>query len=236
MRKKLSAWKDSASNRVSSLKNSITNWFDGKTTLTAMFGGSLVASNLLASKIAALNIPFYGTAMVPAGFVAIGLAFLCSDGLSELYGPEAAHRAVNGSIIAVAAALGLAQAAVAMPSAPFYPLGEEYAAVIGASASISIASVATMAVSQNLDVSVFHRIKEWGAPKWTRNVASTAVSQFVDTLLFITLAFTVLPQVVGGTVTPLAALLPLIGGQYAAKLLVAAADTPLFYAITHGSE
>jgi len=228
MRKKISASLDKLSSGVSS-------YFDGKTALTATFAGSVVAANLIASKIAAFNVPLFGTAAAPAGFVALGAAFLCSDALSELYGPKAAHKAVNGTIVAVSAALGLSQLAVMMPSAAFYPLSQEYASVIGASTSISVASLASMAVSQNLDVSIFHKLKSAGASKWVRNIGSTVTSQFVDTALFISLAFFILPHLFDGTVTPLAAIPSLIVSQYVLKVIVAAADTPLFYALTANS-
>jgi len=236
MRKKLSAWKDTVSDHVASLTNRVTNYFDGKTALTAVFAGSVVSANILASKIAAFDIPFYGQAAVPAGFLGLGLAFLCSDILSEVYGPEAAHKAVNGTVAAVLASLGLAYASIAMPSAPFYPLGSEFASVLSSSASISIASVSTILVSQNLDVSLFHRAKEAGLPKWVRNIGSTVTSQAVDTTMFILLGFWALPHLLGSSVTPLVALPSLILSQYLVKVGVAAADTPLFYALTRGSE
>jgi uncharacterized integral membrane protein (TIGR00697 family) len=243
MRKKPSALAEAVSAKVSSLTDAIgarcdkiSGWFDGQTALTALFAGSIVIANVLASKVAAFDIPFYGLAAAPAGFVALGAAFLFTDTLGELYGPEAAHKAVNGTILAVVASLGLIHLSVLMPSAPFYPLGEQYATVLTASTSISLASVATMAVSQNIDVSLFHRAKRAGLPKWVRNIGSTVVSQFVDTVLFIGLAFAVLPHVVGGTLTPLSALPSLIVSQYLLKVLVATLDTPLFYVLTSTSE
>jgi uncharacterized integral membrane protein (TIGR00697 family) len=240
MRKKLLAWKDTASDCVASLKDSavsaVQKWVDGRTALTSLFAGSVVSANILAAKIAAFDVPGYGMAVAPAGFLALGAAFLFTDTLSELYGPEAAHKAVNGTVLAVLASLGLIHAAISMPSAPFYKLGNQYATILSSGTSISLASVATMLVSQNLDVSVFHKAKERGLPKWMRNIGSTVTSQFVDTALFITLAFTVLPQFFQGTVTPLAALPSLIVSQYVLKVGVAVLDTPLFYALTRGSD
>lgn len=236
MRKNPSAWADSVSDRVSSLKNStvdkLSSWFDGKSALTALFAGSVVSANVLAAKIAMFNVPILGSAAAPAGFLGLGAAFLFSDTLSELYGPEAAHRAVNGTIAAVIASLGLIHASVAMPAAPFYEFAQEYETILLSGTSISLASVATMAVSQNLDVTIFHKLKEAGLPKWARNIGSTVTSQLVDTTLFIVLAFAVLPRFMDGTLTPLAALPSLIVSQYVLKVGVAALDTPLFYALT----
>lgn len=222
----------SAKGYIRSSVETVTSWVDGQTTLTAVFAGAIVIANVLAAKIAAFDVPGYGSAFAPAGFLALGVAFLMSDVLSERYGPRAAHRAVNGTIIAVAVALGLVYASVLMPSAPFSTLGDAYGDVLLSGTAIALASILTMAVSQNLDVAIFHRLKSAGLPKWMRNIGSTAISQFVDTALFIVLGFAVLPRVVEGSVTPLYALPSLIVSQYVLKVIVAALDTPLFYLLT----
>jgi uncharacterized integral membrane protein (TIGR00697 family) len=97
-----------------------------------------------------------------------------------------------------------------------------------------IAGILTTFISQNIDVSIFHRLRAFtgGSHRWLRNLGSTSVSQLVDTAVFITLAFVVLPRVLGGTVSPLAAVPGLIVGQYVVKLIVATLDTPIFYAVT----
>jgi len=236
MRKKLSGLFDTVSNGLSSLKSTVSEYVDTKTALVTTFGSSVVLANVLASKIAAFDIPLYGMANAPAGFLALGVAYLCSDALTELYGAKTAHKAVNGTIVSVLAGLGLIHASMAMPSAPFYELGQQYNTILSSGTSISLASVLTMAVSQNLDVTIFNKIKQTGLPKWTRNVGSTVTSQFVDTALFIGLGFAVLPHIFGGTLTPLVAIPSLIVSQYIVKVLVALLDTPLFYLLTIGSE
>jgi len=55
---------------------------------------------------------------------------------------------------------------------------------------------------------------------WLRNTASTVVSQFIDTLIFITIAFY-------GTMP----VLPLMKGQYFIKVLIALLDTPFVYLV-----
>lgn len=201
---------------------------DSKTTLQVMFGVSLVVANIIAAKVALV-----GGYAVPAGFVGIGVAFLCSDLLGELHGKQAARNAVNGTIVALVVAQGLILTALWMKPAPFFGATEAYQTILGASGTIVLASILTFAVSQNLDVSIFHYLKEYtdGDHPWTRNLGSTIISQFVDTSLFIILGFGILPRVMGGTVTPWAAIWSLIIGQYIVKVGVAALDTPIFYAV-----
>lgn len=208
--------------------NTIT---DTKTTLTVLFASCMVIANVTATKVAAFELPLFGLVAVPAGFLAFGCAYLVTDLLNELYGREYATRVVNGTIIGLIISWGLIYASIAMPSAPFYPLGSEFASILGGGATIITASLITVLLSQNLDVWVFDRIRSATGErhKWLRNIGSTSISQLLDTVLFITLAFAVLPRALGGEITPWAVIPGLIGAQYVMKLLIVGLDTPIFY-------
>ena len=110
---------------------------------------------------------------------------------------------------------------------------ELFATVLGPSANVVIASLTAYLISQNLDILIFDTIREKnnGSKLWLRNIGSTTISQLVDTILFITLTFSILPSIVGiGIGLPLSVIVQLILGQYLVKLLIALADTPLIYA------
>lgn len=206
-----------------------------QTKLTALFAGSIVAANILAAKLTWLTLPVIGGVAIPAGFVAFGVAYLASDLLVELHGEEAGHRAVNGTIVALAAVWGLVYLAVWMPSAPFYQGQTAYASVLGSSASVVLASIIALGVAQHLDVRLFARLHSatGGRHRWLRNCGSTASSQLVDTALFIGLGFAVFPALgLGGTPTWGWELVSIVVGQYVVKLGVAALDTVPFYAVT----
>lgn len=205
-----------------------------KTTLSIVFATSLVVANLVATKLAFFQIPWIGGVAVPAGFAAIGVSFLCTDLLGELYGRDAARDAVNATVLALGVAWVLVYAAIAFPAAPFYGGNEAFTSVFGASSTIITAGILTTLVSQNVDVAIFDWIRQRTgvSHKWARNLGSTSVSQLIDTSLFIVLGFVILPPVLGGTTTPLAQIPALIIGQYAVKLIVAGLDTPVFYALS----
>jgi len=61
---------------------------DLKSTLTTLFAASIVLANVTAAKLAAIPLPGLGEVVVPAGFIAFGVAFVCSDLLVEFYGPR----------------------------------------------------------------------------------------------------------------------------------------------------
>jgi uncharacterized integral membrane protein (TIGR00697 family) len=204
-------------------------------TLTALFAGSIVLANVLAAKLTWLTLPVIGGVAIPAGFVAFGVAYLASDLLVEFHGRETAARTVNGTIVLLVSSYALIYLAVWMPSAPFYGGQQAFAATLTSSGSIIAGSVVALAVAQHLDVRLFARLKQRtkGQHRWLRNCGSTMTSQFVDTVLFISLAFAVFPALgFGGSVTPIGQLVSIIIGQYIVKLGVAALDTPVFYVVT----
>ena len=80
-------------------------------------------------------------------------------------------------------------------------------------------------VSQHHDVFAFEfwRRRTGGKHLWLRNNASTIVSQGIDTVLFISIAF-------AGSV-PTSVLLNMILGQCLVKLVIAVIDTPICYGL-----
>lgn len=209
-----------------------------KITLTILFGVSVAIANVTAAKLAwvPILIPLtWETAhvAVPAGFIAFGVAFLCSDLLVEFYGEDYAKQVINGTLVALVASWALIYAAIALPAAPFYGDTQAFNAVLGSGSAVVAASVITIAVSQHVDVRVFSSIRQRTGTghKWARNIGSTATSQAIDTALFIVLAFAVFPALQGAEVLWGVPLLLTIVGQYTAKVLVALADTPVFYAV-----
>jgi len=204
-----------------------------KTLLTILFGSSIAVANITAAKIAGIPLPILGTVGVPAGFIAFGFAFLMSDLLTEFYGEDYATDVVNATVVALGAAYALVWVAVGLPAAAFYD-ATAYNQVLGGSASVVAASIITLAVSQRFDVWLFARVRELTGVghRYARNIVSTGASQVVDTAVFITLAFAVFPALQGGDPMWGVPLVMTIVGQYLAKLVVAVADTPVFYAVT----
>lgn len=211
----------------------------GRIAILALFITALVTAQLTASKLLGFTIPvelpFTGTMLVmPGAALAYALTFFASDCYSELYGPREAVKMVNVGFAMNFVLLALVWSTIAAPAAPFGAIDPAtFEAVLGASTNIVVASLLAYLVSQNWDVLVFHRIREYtdGAHLWARNVASTASSQLLDTVIFVAVGFAVMPALRGGQPQGLEALLALVVGQYVLKLLIAVADTPFVYAV-----
>jgi len=203
--------------------------------LVALFVTSLVVAQLTASKLLAFSLPLAlpivgSTLVMPGSAVAYALTFFASDSYAELYGRKAATVVVNVGFAMNFVLLGLVWSTILAPSLPAaaQPVDPEaFRSVLAASTGIVAASLAAYVVSQNWDVFVFHSIREYtgGDHLWLRNIASTASSQLLDTVIFIGIGFVLVQGV------PLESALALVIGQYILKLLIAVVDTPFVYAI-----
>ncbi len=211
----------------------------GHVALIALFVTALVTAQLTAAKVLAFELPFSlpvaGAELVlPGAALAYALTFLASDCYAELYGRKAAQIVVNVAFAMNFVVLVLVWSTIVAPAAETSIDPEMFAEVLGASTNIVLGSLLAYVVSQNWDVIVFHRIRDYtGREKlWLRNLVSTASSQAIDTVIFVAIAFAIAPAVLGvGVVLPLEAVLALMVGQYLLKLAIAVIDTPIVYAV-----
>ncbi|ELY71511.1 queuosine precursor transporter [Natrinema versiforme] len=207
--------------------------------LIGLFVTALVTAQLTASKILAFELPFAlpvtgAQLALPGAALAYALTFLASDCYTELYGRRAAQIVVNVGFVLNFVVLALVWSTIAAPAAPSSVDPAAFETALGASTNVVLGSLLAYIVSQNWDVLVFHRIRSYtGSEKlWLRNIASTASSQAIDTVIFVSVAFAVAPAVLGvGTVPPTNIILSLMVGQYVLKLAIALLDTPVVYAI-----
>jgi len=211
----------------------------GQLALTALFVTALVTAQLTAAKVLQftipLSLPVTGDALVlPGAALAYALTFFASDCYSEVYGRKAAQRLVNVAFAMIFVMLVLVWSTIEAPAAQSSVDPTKFQTVLSASTNIVVGSLCAYVVSQNWDVIVFHEIRELtdGDHLWARNIGSTATSQAIDTVIFVSLAFFVLPRYVGiGPELPTDVVLSLMVGQYIFKLLVALLDTPFVYAV-----
>ncbi|MCQ4334669.1 queuosine precursor transporter [Natronomonas sp. F2-12] len=212
----------------------------GAVALAGIFVASLATAQLTAAKVLAfelpVSVPLAGPELtLPGAALAIAVMFFASDCYAELYGKRATQVLVNVAFAMNFLVLALVWSTILAPAAPSSIDPGTFALVLGASTNIVAGSLVAYLVSQNLDVVVFHAIREAtdGEMLWLRNVASTATSQLVDTVIFVSIAFWILPQTVGiGPQLPGAVVVSLVVGQYLLKLLIAVLDTPFVYLVT----
>lgn len=183
--------------------------------LVSVFVSGLTIASVLAAKIIVL-----GPLTVPAGVLAYSITYACTDIIGEIFGRRTARHVVLAGFVCLLFVLALIKLAIVWQAAPFWPHQELFATLLGSSERIILASLIAYLISQLTDVWLFARLKSLtgGRFLWLRNNGSTIVSQLIDSVVFIVIAF--------AGVFPL---LPMILGQWIVKLVIALADTPLVY-------
>ncbi|MCA8933408.1 MAG: queuosine precursor transporter [Rhodospirillaceae bacterium] len=209
-------------------------WF-GAAGLTAYVVVAVLGANLQVLKPVQFSVFADPVAL---GTVLFASTYLATDMLAELYGRDAARRAV-----AIGFAAMVLWTLMLIVTLGFAPLTADQAGeglawalpVQGAMETLFtpvpallIAGLTAYLISQYHDVWLYgliHRLTG-GRHLWLRNTGSTAVSALIDTVVFSLLAWVVLaPEPLGWR--PL--VFTYILGTWALRLVVAALDTPFIY-------
>ena len=188
--------------------------------LAMSFATLLLVANIIAVKPVA-----FGGWVLPAGVIAYPFTFLITDTISELYGRRVATRVVWYGFGLSAAMVILVYVARVLPAAVFWQNQDAYDSILGSVPRLVLGSMIAYLMSQHIDVIMFHILRHFTNSRhlWLRNTASTIISQSIDTVLFISIAFS-------GSV-PQSVLWNMMATQYVIKICIAFADTPLVYAL-----
>jgi len=205
--------------------------------LGALFVTALVTAQLIASKLLLVTLPILGVVAMPGGTIAYAFTFLATDCINELYGEDIATTVVNVGFAMNFVMLALVLTAIHWPRAGGVPQ-DIFAGALSPAMNIVAGSLTAYIVSQHLDVRVFARLRDatGGQRLWVRNIGSTTLSQFVDTVVFVAVAFVIAPTIGVGKSLPLAVVTSLIVGQYVVKALIAVIDTPVVYGVVRALE
>lgn len=148
--------------------------------------------------------------------------FLATDILTEKYGKEAGYKMIRRAFAAALLFMAILQFSLLFTPVPYIEaLSGGMDTVFGTSLRLFFASITAYLVAQHLDVWLYHffQTKTGGKYLWLRNNFSTSISQCVDSIMFLTIAFYgVVPN-----------LIEIIWVGYIAKLLIALCDTPFMY-------
>jgi len=155
--------------------------------LLALFVGCLVTANLIGLKIA--SFVFFEASV---GILVFPILFLITDIVAEVHGKKKAKEFVYIGLAVLVVVLFVTALAVILPTAErSFVSQEEYSKIFGTTLRIFAASIIGFFFSQMHDVWAFDfwKKKTRGKFLWFRNNASTVVSQFIDTTLFMFIAF-----------------------------------------------
>jgi queuosine precursor transporter len=157
------------------------------------------------------------------------LLFTLTDSVVEVYGRERARSMIFAGLFTILLLFVFLWLATSLP--PSQRFGEKeaaYDAVFGSSMRIALASLAAFAIAELLDVAVFSKLRDVMKQKalWFRNNASNFVSQFVDSAVFLTLAFYAFDTSFGANAS---FLIGLLIPYWLLRCLLSLLETPLVY-------
>lgn len=218
-------------------------------TLCALFVGFFVAAEVLGGKLFRFTLMGLGPRdfglgtnaefAATAGILAFPLTFVMTDIVNEYFGKPIV-RLFTWIAIAVNLLLQpVIRAAIAVPAISFTPgisdaeMQRGYEIALGQTSSIVVASLCAFALAQWLDAAVFTWLRRSTGGKWLwlRAQGSTIVSQLIDTIAVIFLAFVVIPRVCGNEPWSLADAWSVSVTNYVYKFAIAVLMTPLLYGV-----
>ena len=158
--------------------------------LVGIYITALLLRPILASKILSIS-----GIIVPAGLLVFPLSFICNDIFTEVYGYERSRSIVWAGLFCQILACLIITLAVLLPGAPFWNNQESFSLILGQNARMTCASMLGCFLGEITNSYVISRMKYYqrgakGFPLMGRFVASTIAGELVDSVLYISLAFT----------------------------------------------
>lgn len=160
---------------------------------TALYGGMVCIAGVLGAKQVAL-----GPLAVEAGIFPFLLLVILSSTIAELHGRETANRLIRYGFVPLITAIFLIWVIIKLPTdaGMYEPAKEAFPIILGQSGRLMAAGIIAYGVSQFLNVYIFAKLRgdETAAPKtgpWlaARAAIASAISQIVDTIIFISVSF-----------------------------------------------
>jgi queuosine precursor transporter len=186
----------------------------------AVYLTSLFAANTLGLKI----MPFLFGSHLSVGVFSFPVVFLMTDVIGEVYGKKIAKLFVLAGFISTALFIAYSLISLAMPwAAAGEWVHKSYNDVFGISTRIAIASLVAFAVAEYQDVMAFFFWRNKIGTKlfWLRSLLSNLWSQFLDTVIFMVIAFS--------GIYPTPVLVSIIITWWLYKVAMGALYTPLSY-------
>lgn len=157
------------------------------------------------------------------------IVFTINDIITEVFGKERARSVVRSGLLMIFLMMLFSFLAISLPPSMRFAGREAfYDNIFGTSIRIAFASLTAFALAEFTDIFVFSKIRQkLGKSRlWLRNNVSNIVSQFLDTVIFITLAFYALDKPFASN---FAFLSSLIIPYWLLKSFMSVIETPFVY-------
>ncbi len=182
--------------------------------LALFYGGMVTIAGVLGAKQVAI-----GPLAVEAGIFPFLMLVGISSAVAEIHGKSVADRFVRLGFAPLVGAILLTLFVLNLPTDPqmYEPAKEAFPVILGQSWRMMAAGILAYGVSVTLNIWIFDRLRGTGAGRMAalRGFVAAALSQVVDTLIFITVSFRGERPILG-----------LMAGQMLAKVVLSAVMVP----------
>ncbi|SCY75616.1 queuosine precursor transporter [Flavobacterium caeni] len=196
-----------------------------KETLYLILAGVFITNAVTAELIGGKLIDVFGVPM-SVGILPWPIVFLTTDLINEYFGPKGVRKLSFLTAGLIAYCFLLLFLALGIPASGISGVSDQaFFAVFGQSMWIIVGSITAFLVSQMIDVTIFHFVKNKTGPRmlWLRTTGSTVISQFFDSFIVLGIAFWLTGKMDTATYIQSG----LMG--YSVKLVIAVALTPVIY-------
>ncbi|CAM3789969.1 queuosine precursor transporter [Flavobacterium cucumis] len=184
-------------------------------------------TNALVAELIGGKLIYIGDVVMSLGILPWPIVFITTDLINEYFGEKGVKKLsfITAGLIAYTFFLLLIGLQIPAVKGDNLITDEQFTAVFGQSMWIIVGSITAFLVSQLIDVTLFHFVKNRTGKKmiWLRSTGSTVISQLFDSFIVLGIAFW-LP---GKIDTKMFIASALTG--YTVKLLIAVGLTPLIY-------
>lgn len=196
-----------------------------KETLYIILAGIFITNAVVAELIGSKLIDVFGVPM-SVGILPWPIVFVTTDLINEYFGEKGVRKLSFITAGLIAYCFVLLYMAIQIPASGISGVTDaNFFSVFGQSMWIIVGSITAFLVSQMIDVTIFHLVKNRTGKKmlWLRSTGSTVISQFFDSFIVLGIAF----YLTGKMDTETYIQSGLMG--YSVKLAIAVALTPVIY-------
>lgn len=197
-----------------------------KDTVYVVLAGIFITNAVVAELIGGKLI-HVGSAVMSIGILPWPVVFVTTDLINEYFGEKGVRKLslITASLIAYTFVILFLAMRIPAVNGNNLVTDSQFHAVFGQSMWIIVGSITAFLVSQLIDVSIFHFVKNRTGNKmiWLRSTGSTVISQLFDSFIVLGIAF----WMTGKMDTPTFITSAFTG--YFVKLIIAICLTPLIY-------
>lgn len=195
--------------------------------ILGLFVAILLISNIVSVKAVIIPLPFTKLHFsFDGGTLLFPFSYIFADVLTEVYGYERSRRVIWSGFFGLVLMAFLIWLVGIIPPDPLWKLDGAYQQLLMTAPRIALASIIAYFTGEFSNSYILSRMKilTKGKHLWSRTIGSTIIGEFIDSLLFVVIAFY--------GVWPNSLLIQVLISNYIFKTLYEITATPLTYAIT----